>query len=172
MRTLGDAQTRHAEAVTAFGMRAQEVTDIEWMRAPAEGKWSPAEITTHLTLSLQAFDTELRGGPAMKMRVAGVKRVLARLLYMQRILWDGRFPTGARAPRETRPPANLSPRPECLRRFHEAAAQLEKSIAKVNAERPNVRVTHPYFGKVGLTDAVKISARHIEHHMKQLPTRD
>ena len=172
MRTLGDARMRHAAAVTAFGMRAQEVSDNQWMRAPAERKWSAAEITTHLTLTLQAFDTELRGGPPMKMRVSGFKRVLARMVYMQRILWNGRFPTGAPAPRETRPPEKLSPRPECLRRFQEMAAELEKSIEKVNAERPNVQVTHPYFGKVGLTDAVLISARHIEHHMKQLPARD
>ena len=172
MRTLGDARIRHAEAVTAFGKRAEEVTEHDWMRAPADGKWSPAQITVHLTLSFEAFDTDLRGGPPMKMRLNGFKRVLARLLYMQRILWNGRFPSGAPSPRETRPPAELPPRPECLRRFHEAAAQLEKTIGKVNAERPNVRVTHPYFGKVGLTDAVKISARHIEHHMKQLPDRD
>jgi hypothetical protein len=172
MRTLGDARMRHAEAVTAFGRRAEEVTDKDWMRAPAEGKWSPAHIMVHLTLSFEAFDTDLRGGPPMNMRLTGVKRVIARLVYMQRILRTGRFPAGAPAPREIRPPLELRPRPECLRRFYEAAAQLEKTIAKVSAERPNVRVTHPYFGKVGLTAAVKLSARHIEHHVKQLPGRD
>jgi len=172
MRTLAEAQSRHAAAVEAFTKRAQQVTHNQWMRAPADRKWSAAAIATHLTLSLEAFDTELRGGPPMKMRVTGFKRLLVRALVMHRILRDGRFPSGAPAPRETRPPAELSPQPECLRRFSEASTRLEETIAKVYAERPNMRVTHPYFGKVGLTDAVFISARHIEHHMKQLPARN
>lgn len=171
MRTFADAHARHTAAVEAYAERARQVTHNQWMRAPADGKWSPSAITTHLTLSFDAVHTELQGGPPMRMRVAGFKKFIVRLMVMRRILRDGHFPSGAPAPRETRPPAELVPQPEGLRRFQEAASRLDSVLVEVSRTRPDVIVTHPYFGSVRLTDAVFISARHIEHHMKQLPAR-
>lgn len=171
MRTFADAHARHTAAIGAYTDRARQVTHNQWLRSPEDGKWSPSAITTHLTLTFDAVHTELQGGPPMRMRVAGLKKFIVRLLVMRRILRDGHFPSGAPAPRETRPPAELVPQPEGLRRFLEAASRLDTVLVDASRTRPEVLLTHPYFGRVSLTDGVFISARHIEHHMRQLPAR-
>ena len=168
MVSFDDAYARHNAAVEAFAARAQQVSHNGWLRAPAAGKWSPAEVATHLTLGFDAVHAELQGGPAMRMRVAGFKKFLVRLLVMRRILRGGHFPSGAPAPRETRPPADLAPQAEAIRRFRDSAAQFENDIVHARHERPGAHVTHPYFGEIGLPDALYISARHVEHHTKQL----
>lgn len=163
-----DAHARHQRAVAAFATSATAIAPEMWHVAQTAGKWSPAEITTHLELGFRALQQELAGGPPMRLRLRGWKLLYARWRYMRRILADGVFPTGARAPRETRPPAGAASQAVALEAFRAAAANYETEVLGAHAVRPETRLTHPYFGRVSLSQALFISAKHIEHHSRQL----
>jgi hypothetical protein len=169
MHTIVASHARHRNAVDSYTRTAATIPADRWRTPRAEGKWSPAEITAHLTLTFDAITRELRGEGAMQPRLGGWKLMLARLTVMRRILADGRFYTGARAPRETRPEGALKSQEEALRDLREAAARLEKQFDATAAAQPDFKLAHPYFGAIGLGDAIFMSARHVEHHQTQLP---
>ena len=169
MHTIIEAQARHRNAVAAYARSAEAVAAEQWLTPRGEGKWSPAEITTHLILTFDAVCRELRGEGSMQPRLGGWKLMLARFTIMRRILADGAFYNGARAPRETRPAGDLKPKDVALREFREGAARLEQQFTHTAAAKPDLKLRHPYFGPIPIGDAIFMSARHIEHHQTQLP---
>lgn len=169
MTSFEAARVRHQQAVAAYEERARRVAHNTWLRERAPGKWSPAAITQHLIMALDTGVQEMSGGAGMVMRLSGLKLWLARTFILRRILRDGRFPGGARAPRETRPQGELPPQAEGLRNFLAAAEKLDAAAVKAHETKRDVRITHPYFGALNMTDALFLSAKHIEHHTRQLP---
>jgi hypothetical protein len=165
---LADAHARHQQAVASYLATAAAVPPASWHADRAQGKWSAAAITQHLTLGFRAFEQDVNGGPPMQQRLKGWKLLFARWKYMRRILADGQFPSGARAPRETRPAGNLLPQSESLAQLQLAATSCERQILAAHQTHPDVKLTHPYFGRVSLAQAFFISAKHIEHHRQQL----
>lgn len=157
----------YERSAATFRTRAQQVPDDLWTRARAEGKWSPAEETEHIVLSHELFLAQLRGGPPMRAIATGWRLVLTRWLVLPWILRTGRFPR-ARAPRESRPVATGAGRAELLARLDRAVAGV---IDLLRRDEPTVvrRLRHPYFGAITVTQAVRLSSVHTDHHAGKLP---
>ncbi|MGH9399362.1 MAG: DinB family protein [Thermoanaerobaculia bacterium] len=162
------ALTDHTRAIEAFLSAARRVPEAGWPRPVAEDKWSPGQIAEHLCLSLEAVAGELSGNSGMRYRLSWWKRFLARRRYLPGILRTRRFPSGARAPRETRPSAAAAPRAEALARLAAASAAIER-IAAENPRAARRRLRHPYFGALSAADFFAVIALHADHHRGQLP---
>ena len=161
----------HDDEVEAFAAAAQAVPEAEWLLPRADGKWSCAEITEHVTLGFEVMANELRGGDPMAMRLRGLKRLVARHLYGRRIFRGGGLPTGARAPRETRPAALATDRTAALTRLRASADTLMGEIERALAARPGVTVQHAYFGRLSLREGAMLSMQHVRHHRAQVEAR-
>lgn len=155
----------HAANSVAFLEAAAAVPPERWEAARAEGKWSPAEIAAHLVQSYEVVTAELCGGKGLSIRTKPWQQILFRLLFAWRILYFGKFPRGVKAPREVRPSAGL-PKEEALLQFQ---SRSEAFDAAARAAAPGLKLSHTYFGRGSASDGVLLSARHIEHHRRQLP---
>jgi|1186.fasta_scaffold293467_2 uncharacterized damage-inducible protein DinB len=158
---------RHSAAVEEFLRAAREVDADRWTQPSAPDKWSPAEITSHLTESYHTFRSELAGRPGMEIRVGPIRRWVLRRTMLPRILSTGVFPAGARAPRETRP-RNIEPNPGiALHRLStEADAMVQELSDRVRSGR--VRLTHAYFGRMSARQSLTLAIVHTRHHARQV----
>jgi hypothetical protein len=163
------SRTLHDDAVAAYVARARALEELTWSAPLQPGKWSPAEITQHLTLTFEVLTRELRGGPGMRVRVKPLKRLLLRLTLVRRMLRGGPFPRGAPAPRELRPePVPGVTREDALAAMTQRAAAFVELAGRTHAAGRPRSLTHAYFGAMSLPDAMLMSARHVEHHTRQL----
>lgn len=158
----------HAVAVETFAAAALTVPADAWARRPAPEAWSPGEIVMHLVLASEAALRELAGGPAMAPRVAWWMQPLVRWTVLPRILRGRGFPSGVRAPRETRPGRAPLDRAEAIALFRQRAEELERAIEAARARNGRAVLTHPHFGRLGLYKAVGLMAEHVRHHQLQL----
>jgi hypothetical protein len=138
-----------------------------WKAARAPGKWSPAEITEHLSLTYEHLLGELRGGPPMRVKGSWLFRFLARYRFLPKLLRDGTVPPGVRAPREVRPRIPTEDRLEALERFQALAVEFEEEITSRRASGAGA-LTHPYFGRLGPDRGIRFVEVHIRHHIRQL----
>jgi hypothetical protein len=164
---LAAALLENRRAHEAYVHGASGIPPDAWDRPSSPGKWSAGEITEHLRLALEAVDRELAGERPMNRRLPGWKQFLLRNLVLPRILRTRRFPTGARAPRETRPSGPAVPPAEALRRLTEALDRFETACAE---RGPRCHLTHPYFGRLDLPRFHRLLALHTLHHRAQLPS--
>ena len=102
----------------------------------------------------------------MAIRTTLWQRILLRLTLVPKILRDGAFPKGARAPRETRPQMPEHGQAEAIARFRERATRFSETASDPRHAR--ARLTHAYFGRASVTNTILLCARHIEHHRAQL----
>jgi len=166
---LEEALARHRAAVDRFVTSASLTEAGDWDRGIADGKWSPAQITEHLRLSLEAVHRELDGEGSMRIVLPFWKRYLLRRAVLPRLLATGRFPTGVRAPREIRPASPTAPKEDALRELERLVGEFE---ARFHADPRSAsrRLAHPYFGALPAHELVLILAWHALHHRGQLPT--
>jgi DinB superfamily len=162
-------RAEHSRAVGQFISTAKGVPQDSWDRPLAEGKWTPAEVTAHLSESYRILRSELATGLGMGLRLGRMRRWVFRHTILPRILASGRFPRGARAPRETRPlqiVSDISAAVEALTDEAEAFA------AELNARAAlgTVHLTHAYFGPMSATQAMRLVTVHTRHHARQLET--
>lgn len=155
----------HDESVAAFVARASAVSDAAWSRPVAEGKWSPAQVTEHVTLAYEAVLRDLSGGAAMRLRARWWQRVLLRRFLLPRILAKGRIPVAARAPREIRPGDGSIDRASLLARLTGGAKGLDETLC---VQGDAARVVHPYFGSLRGREILRFCAVHTNHHAPQL----
>jgi hypothetical protein len=167
---LRHAIALHEGAVAQFAEAARAVArrGAVWDSPRAEGKWSPAQITLHIIMAFDAVAGELDGGPGMQLRTRPWMHIILRHTVVRRMLRGGRLPTGARAPRETRPPVPTEDAETLIARFEDAAASLNRRLLAAAAAAPGRRLSHPYFGQMPLHEITTVSARHVEHHLRQL----
>lgn len=159
----------HRDAVEIFLDRADAVPAARWAEPRAPGKWSPAELTEHLSLTYDGVLQELLGGVGVRVRVKGFRRLMIRWLVMPRFLNHGFVPAGVRAPREV-VPAGVSPdKAAGLDRFRGRARDFEQAIAPLLHDRQR-RVTHPFFGPLTMAQGLRFVEVHLRHHTKQLPS--
>jgi hypothetical protein len=173
-RSWQEIRAAHDAAAADFAaaVRAIAATPDGWTTAPAEGSWSPAQVTRHLILAFEAAQRELLGGVLMALRTTAWQRLFLRFTYQRRLMRQGLFPAGARAPREVRPPAagaDVEPAAATIAHFERAAADFMSELEQALQRTPGARITHPYFGPIPLPDAAWISARHVDHHRRRLP---
>jgi hypothetical protein len=162
------AVDEHQAALAAYIDRAAALPEAAWTQPWAPEKWTPAEITEHLTMTYRVFIGEVNGGPAMKLKLTPFRRRVLKLLMLPHMLYHRTFPRGARAPRELRPdPAALPPKAEALARMRELGDRFMDEAQRVRAGGWN-HVTHPYFGVIDMTRGMRLCAVHLEHHTRQL----
>ncbi len=163
-----DAERLHAKAVDELLSVASRIPEERWKRPRAEGKWSPAETLEHLAVAYDVLLRELETGVGMKVVTSAWQRLLLRFTMVPRILRGGAFPAGARAPRETRPQMPAADQATAIAVFRDKADRFASTIAAKRAARPRAQLTHAYFGRSSLANALLLVARHVEHHRKQL----
>ncbi|HET7275797.1 MAG TPA: DinB family protein [Longimicrobiaceae bacterium] len=159
----------HREALAAYLDAAGAIRESGWSRPVADGKWSPAQITEHLTLAYQAIQQELAGGPPMALRVTGWRQTAFRQFLLPHILFHRRIPIRARSPRELRPAEtdSLAPRDAALERLRVLGTSTEQEVQRAG-DNPDRCITHPYFGAIPLLRALRLCAVHVDHHRRQL----
>lgn len=160
---------RHSAAVEEFVQACRVIAPDRWTRPLAAGKWSPAEITSHLTESYQILLAELAGGPGMQLRLSGLQRWILRQTLLPRILASGRFPAGARAPWETRPRGIHTDPRIALQNLNTQADRFVQELTDRVRTGP-VRLTHAYFGAMSARQSLLMITVHTRHHARQLAT--
>jgi uncharacterized damage-inducible protein DinB len=160
---------RHSAAVEEFLHRCRAIPPDRWDQPLATGKWSPAEITSHLIESYRILLAELAGGPGMQLRLSGFQRWMLRHTLFRQILSSGRFPAGARAPRETRPHDIQIEPGAALRTLSTQADRFVQELTD-RARTGRVRLTHAYFGPMSARQALLLVIVHTRHHAQQLTT--
>jgi hypothetical protein len=159
----------HSAALDEFVMTSRRVPSNLWKQPLGPGKWTPAEIASHLTESYQILRRELKGAPGMQLRLGPLKRWLLRRTLFPRILATGNFPAGARAPRETRP---TNPNSDPVSALQQLTAQAEGFARELSdrARLGQVRLTHAYFGGMSARQSLALVTVHTRHHARQLAT--
>lgn len=175
--SLETLRAGHHDSVLDYARTAAALPEAAWQAALAPGKWSPEDITQHLWLTYSTALNELEPDPRapgrrIRPRVPRLLQPVFRLTVMRRILRNGRFPEGAKAPSELRPKAGapgartLTPsmRGEALSALTACAGRVEELLAS----RPGARLSHHIFGRIGREDALRLLAAHNRHHQRQL----
>ncbi len=160
------AVEEHRDAVRRFVATAEGLGADAWVRPRAPGKWSPAQTAEHLVLAYEAVLRELAGGGGVRPRVTGWRQRVLRWVLLPHILFHRSFPLRAVSPREIRPPEVHSDRGALLARMRELAARTERELDAARAT--GARATHPYFGALPATPALRFMAVHVEHHLRQI----
>lgn len=157
---------QHRSALDEYVAAARALDADAWTRPRAEGAWSAAEITDHLTLAYDALLRELGGEAGMKPKLTRVHRAVLRWVLLPHILFHRTFPVRARAPRETRPSAGRE-REEAIAHLLARGEEFERRAWEARASGPD-RLSHPYFGSVPLAKGVRFCAVHLDHHRRQV----
>jgi hypothetical protein len=160
----------HRSAVREFVATARMLDQDTWLSPRGSGKWSPALLTEHVALGIEAFTAEVGGRAGMALKLTPWRRFVNRRVYLPRLLRAGRFPEGVRAPRETRPGSSPRPQAEALQALERAVTDLEISVG-AHPRVESCRVTHPYFGRLPLATSLRLLEVHARHHLSQLPRR-
>lgn len=161
------AAEEHRAALRAFVETAEAVDEARWTHPLAAGKWSPAQVAEHCALVYEALLRELEGGAPMRMRVTPAWRTVLRWVLLPHVLFHRSFPVRAVAPREARPPEGHPERGEVLERLRERGERFERELDAARRGGGG-RLTHPYFGTLPPTPALRFAAVHLEHHRRQL----
>jgi hypothetical protein len=159
----------HSAALEEFLRASRRMAGRQWNQPLATGKWTPAELTSHLTESYGILRSELAGGPGMQLRLSTLQRFVLRHTLLPRILATGNFPAGARAPRETRPQqVQLDPKVA----LQELSTQADAFVQELSdrARNGRVRLTHAYFGSMSARRSLLLVTVHTRHHARQLGT--
>jgi uncharacterized damage-inducible protein DinB len=157
----------HRAALDQFVATARQLPPRSWTQPLGFGKWSPAEISSHLIASYRIMRNELAGGPGMALRLRPLRRWLLRHTMLPRILRGEPFPAGARAPRETRPTAERAALPVALETLIQESNALVEELT-IRASEGRVRLTHAYFGSMSARQSLQLLAVHTRHHARQL----
>jgi uncharacterized damage-inducible protein DinB len=157
----------HRAALSQFLATARRIPAQSWTTPLAPGKWSPADITSHLAQSYRVLRAELAGGKGMALRLPYWQRWILRRRFLPGILAGKGFPPNARAPKETRPRDNLTDAREALRILADEAEGFARELAaRAGSER--VRLTHAYFGAMSARQSLQLVTVHTRHHARQL----
>ncbi len=165
---LEESLKEHADAVAAFTVTAINIPEGEWSAVPDPEKWTPAQVTEHLTLVYEVLLQELNGGSGMRVVTNFWQKALARWLILPGIIKTGIFPGRARAPKETRPLSVRADQKSAVATFEELAQSFQEKVQVAYTRDPNSKLTHAYFGSYPLDSAVLLCAKHVLHHGKSL----
>ena len=164
------ARAEHRSAVAEFLDVLRAVPDDRWHRPPAPGKWTPAAVALHVTVSYELAGDTSAGPPTMRLRVSKRWAWALGHLLLPVMLATGRFPGGAKAPREVVPDmgevAALS-RSDLMSRFERAASAAADSLQLLSRD-PSLRLTHAYFGPLRPLQGLRLLSAHTRHHLRGL----
>jgi len=163
-----EATRQHLATARAFVDAASKLNPDSWVRPGGAGKWSPAEITEHLKLVYEESLRELRGGTGIKIRSGWLLQRFLRLAILPRIFKSGKFPKGAKSPREVRPTTVTEDRHKTLAQFSLLAEEFQSELVKRKGLK-GTRLSHHVFGHLNALEGLRLVTMHIAHHQRQLP---
>jgi hypothetical protein len=152
----------HHQAVEAFLATARAVPPTRWREPRAPGKWSPGQVAEHLTLAYEVNRGVLHG--AAPMTAPRWVRPLIRHLLLGPVLRRGRFIPGSKSPRVFRPSPTPAAPDQLLERLTAATSAFESDAAGLATNT----IDHPFFGRLPLSDFVRLQEIHTRHHRGQL----
>jgi hypothetical protein len=167
LSSIDEALRLNRTAVAEYVAVALEIPPWRWTESRRPGKWSPGQITEHVAITYEIARQLVDGTANLPGRKPPVcLRPLIRLLIRATVLRTGKF-------RKSKTPVAYEPssRPEsqeglCDRLRRASDAFQQKARNKVNAGI-NV-LQHPYFGRFGVEEFVRLQAHHVRHHRLQL----
>lgn len=166
MRDLAALTRDHASAVSEFVEAGQRFPAGAWSQPLAPGKWSPSEITSHVTEAYEVLRRELSGGPGMRLLGSPLLRWVLRHTMLPAILRGRPFPSGARAPKETWPRELLADPTSALEALEATAGAFARELSARANQR--LRLSHAYFGPMSAPQTLRLAAVHTRHHARQL----
>lgn len=161
------AADEHEVALAGYLRSASALPQAAWTRPWGEGKWTPAQVTEHVTRAYEALLDELREGRPMREKLAGWRRKMVRIVILPHILFHRTIPLKVPSPREMRPGEPRAPREEALEALRELGECFVAELAAAR-ERGSAGLTHPYFGKLEPIKVLRFVAIHLDHHRKQI----
>ncbi|HUG28775.1 MAG TPA: DinB family protein [Gemmatimonadales bacterium] len=161
------SESLHHETVRRYLDTARAVAPERWSATPALGKWSPAEITRHLVLAYDALAAEQSSGLIIPIAFPAWKAWALRTVVLPRLLRGRPFPRGVKSPREVRPRGELPGQHESLAEFEGATARFLSAYLAAS-QRTGAVATHPYFGRLPLSEMFRFASIHTGHHRPQL----
>jgi hypothetical protein len=162
-----EALARHAAAAGAYCETASGIGEAAWDAPYAPRKWSPAQITEHLTRTYDVVLNQLRGGSGLRVRSNWVVRGLLRTTVLRWIFRHRALPRGAKAPSEVVPERVGGTQAEAVARMAARAREFEQEVWERRGHR-GLHLTHHLFGEIALLPGVDFVAIHIEHHHRQI----
>jgi hypothetical protein len=163
MTDLQNALLAHREAVEDFLKAARQVPVAQWSQPRAPGKWSPGQVAEHVTLAYEVNRRVLSGSLPGK-GVPRFLRPLLRTFLLNPVLRRGSFIPGSRSPKVFRPGGAPPPQAPLLGRLQIAAKAFETTVSGMTGDV----IEHQYFGRLPLSDFVRLQEIHTRHHRKQL----
>lgn len=157
----------HDDSLEEYRTGARWVAPIAWMQPLASGKWTPAEITSHVAEAYRVLLAELGGAGGMKLLGSRLQRLILRHTLLPRLIAGRPFPPGVRAPRETRPKVIIEDQHQAMSELAHLAGLFAAELAARAAAGP-VRLTHAYFGSLSPGQGLRLLTAHNRHHARQL----
>ena len=156
--TFEELEERLQKVGHGFITTLSEVGDNAFYTPVAEGRWSPAKLADHLVKANELFKRCLRN-------VAEGEKIIK--MERGKVTEDGRPLSPA-----AEEPAPDRPRSELVAAFKETLEQLTTAGAQVEGagQLDKVCVDQSFFGPMTGLETLQLSAWHIRHHTKQLPT--
>jgi hypothetical protein len=159
---------RNHEAVDAFSIVVEDIPVNAWAARSSPERWTPAQQVNHVVLAYRAMIHDVRDGRHAQFIGTARQRRIWRLFGLSQVMFLGRLPPGAPAPREIRPPDYSPDRTTMLRELRSALDDFERTMRSASRDRSRHRVAHPYFGWLSLRQAVRVCAVHTHHHAELL----
>jgi len=154
----------HHRAVEAFLADGRAVPAGRWSQPRAPGKWSPGQVTEHVTLAYEFNRRLLHGDAPPGVGAPRPLRPLIRKFLLGLVLRRGRFIPGSKSPVVFRPGPSPSPQSSLLDRLEAAARAFESDARTLGVPA----IDHPFFGRTPLVDFVRLQEIHTLHHRAQL----
>lgn len=166
MADLEKVVADNRQAVSDFVAAATAIEAADWGRAPAEGKWSPGQVTEHVAISYELSQGILHGTfPGRGM--PSFLRPLIRVLALKPVLRKGRFGRPVKTFPAFEPAASPTAAEAITARLQKAADSFEEHV-QTAAASGKTALNHPFFGNCPLTDYMLLQVIHTNHHRGQL----
>jgi hypothetical protein len=165
MADVNDVLAANRAAVIDL-VAAAERSAATWTTPRAPGKWSPSQVVEHVAGGLDEAANIVSGTPSMPMPPAFL-RPLIKILFFNRILKKGVFPTGFKAHKAMNPTSGPATPAEARVRLEGALARFDQECRRQAAGGQHVVSTG--FGAVSVVDLVRFNTLHTRHHCKQMP---
>lgn len=167
MADLAATLAANRAAVADFAAAAERIAEERWAVPVQPGKWSPAQISDHVTvaydLSLKALQGNFPGRTAPRLL-----RPLINRFFLQPVLRNGAFAKKSKAPGIFKPDETPRPRAEAIARLRAASGAFEAALER-QAAGGGTTIDHPFFGAVPIGDYLRLQEIHTRHHRAQLP---
>jgi hypothetical protein len=157
----------HERAIQEYTAAAGALPPGAWMEPLAPGKWTPAEITAHVSGAYRVLNAELAGDAGMRLLGSRLQRLVLRHTVLPRLLAGRPFPPGVRAPRETHPREIVADRGVALPALVHLAENFTRGLTEQSTRR-TIRLTHAYFGSMSPRQGLALLTVHTRHHARQL----